>query len=692
MSKRSLDETKQKKLLSHIKRFSSARKKYVAYEKFLSTALKELVSPVTKQYVVGARAKTVPSFTGKILKKMEKYKDPLTDMTDLCGARVILQTQAQVMAVCERIKQSFTIDWANSLDASSRLKTSEFGYRSIHFIVSVNEGVECMPGTNVKIPSKLYGLKAEIQVRTFLEHSWADFCHDIIYKSEFNVPEIWKREGATLAAMLEQVDHQFTSILDGLGQYATSYGVYMPPEDIKKKIKQLQVVLQQDPKDLNLVAQIARMMVSLEMYTEAIALLSPYEEDKNADIFNYLGLSLIRQNTKDARAHKKGVKYLEAAMELKNVEAIYNYAFCLKQDLKNSELLQLYKATYEISPSNPTYLAQYLSLVIVTQKCFESVDLLRPHILKAIELSRDHADVALNVPQVFIDMGLLHLLLGQPYQSLEAFSCAISRCESPLAKLMLRDCFTTLKTLKVVKNDIEGYDAVYRLLLLGIYRFHPDAVLRKEINKLATKNISKLSAPITMIAGGCNKNQEEVIKKYQDMTVKAFEHYQGTIISGGTAKGVNKIAGEIKKKYPQNVTTCGYVSSSSCVTNVKKNVDQLRVTEGNDFSPLEPLQAWIDLITDDKNPQQVKVIGLNGGKIASVEYRVALAFGAKVAVIKGSGRKADQILKDPDWSTNKNLLGIPPDMMTLKVFIMPEIPVCKNKKKRLEIAQNIHDD
>src|ERR1019366_7282591 len=96
--------------------------------------------------IVNARVKSLASFADKILRKRPLYvdpkdpqpPDPLVRMTDLCGGRVITQTADEVVAVCAWIKQAFDIDWANSEDASQRLKPTEFGYRSVHYIVIAN--------------------------------------------------------------------------------------------------------------------------------------------------------------------------------------------------------------------------------------------------------------------------------------------------------------------------------------------------------------------------------------------------------------------------------------------------------------------------------------------------------------------------------------------------------------------------
>ena len=82
-------------------------------------------------------------------------------------------------------------------------------------------------------PPKPHPYKAEIQVRTILEHAWADISHDMTYKSGFKVPARILREFAAAAmphddsiAMLNRrransalncyrfITHEFTVTLD----------------------------------------------------------------------------------------------------------------------------------------------------------------------------------------------------------------------------------------------------------------------------------------------------------------------------------------------------------------------------------------------------------------------------------------------------------------------------------------------
>jgi len=85
---------------------------------------------------------------------------------------------------------------------------------------------------------------------------------------------------------------------------------------------------------------------------------------------------------------------------------------------------------------------------------------------------------------------------------------------------------------------------------------------------------------------------------------------------------------------------------------------------------LEPLQAWIDIIASGISPEEVKVLGINGGNIASIEYKLGLALGVKVAVIEESGREAGKLLKEDDWSTSTNLKTIPKDAIEIEKYLM----------------------
>jgi len=685
----------QKRVLRQIKKYSALKPKYRKYAALLKVILENGARAVTPFYFIQAREKGVPNFAGKVLRKLGKYHDPLIDMTDLCGARVIVQTQEQVKAVCDYIEKMFTIDKENSLDVSQRLKTTEFGYRSIHYIVQLKEGSNALGKSDLKIPGSLFGLKAEIQVRTFLEHSWADFCHEAIYKADFSVPEKWQREGAALAATLEQVDRQFSHIIENIGRYSSSYGTYMTEGEIIEKVDQLEFVLKYDKENVALVNQIGQMKIALGDYKSAIQILSTHADSRSNPILRNLGLALTRCYSRTNVKYRKGLKYLNAAMEQGDADAIAIFASLTKSTKSNREIRCLYQRSYEIAPSNPTYLANYLEYEIVCQKNISITGLLKPNILDAIKLSRDHADVKLNLPGAFFDMGKLYFLIGKPYESLWAYTSALHCSNTRDCKNILTEHLNSIRKLKIIKGELEGYEWIYRLLLIGSYVRFPSDRIKKELMSLATKGAREIVQPVIILAGGCDPDIDGKIHAYRSTLLSAFEHFHGTVVSGGTTIGISKVASNLKQKYGSDIYTIGYVPrripSKISVNFDREKLNEIRRTEGQDFSPLEPLQNWIDLLSSGVTADTVKIIGVNGGLIAAIEYRVALALGAKVGLIEKSGREADKLLDDKDWASAGTLLRLPNDMMTIKVFLRPPVGAFDNKKKREVMAQAVHE-
>jgi hypothetical protein len=96
---------------------------------------------------------------------------------------------------------------------------------------------------------------------------------------------------------------------------------------------------------------------------------------------------------------------------------------------------------------------------------------------------------------------------------------------------------------------------------------------------------------------------------------------------------------------------------------------QVRSIVGNDFSALQPLWYWSDILSSGISPDQVKLIGINGGKISAFEYRVALMLSASVAVIKNSGREASRLFKDIHWKNSENLYQLSIETREMESFI-----------------------
>jgi putative GTP pyrophosphokinase len=167
---------------------------------------------------IEARTKDINSFIEKIGRKGGKYTDPLTEVTDLVALRIITYYLEDVVRVGKILRSEFQIDATNSVDKAAGLDPDRFGYTSVHYVVALSAErrrlAEWRPYT---------GLRAEIQVRTALQHAWSAVNHKLDYKSPTEVPRELRRGLFRLSALFELADEQFSRLRDAREQIASDY-------------------------------------------------------------------------------------------------------------------------------------------------------------------------------------------------------------------------------------------------------------------------------------------------------------------------------------------------------------------------------------------------------------------------------------------------------------------------------------
>jgi putative GTP pyrophosphokinase len=161
---------------------------------------------------ISKRVKEEISLEGKLIKKLGKYKS-ISDVTDIIGVRVIAYFEDEVDKIADVIEREFDIDKINSID-KRELDDDRFGYRSLHYVFSIKKN-----RTRLVEYKKFAGLKAELQIRTILQHSWAEIEHDIGYKSDIGIPKLAKRTFYRVAALLETADQEFVKLKNTLREY-----------------------------------------------------------------------------------------------------------------------------------------------------------------------------------------------------------------------------------------------------------------------------------------------------------------------------------------------------------------------------------------------------------------------------------------------------------------------------------------
>ncbi len=151
---------------------------------------------------IESRIKEERSLAGKLALKGAKYES-LADITDIFGMRIITFYTDDVDKVASAVDRLFEIDWDNSVDKRKLLEVDSFGYLSLHYVCR-------SPG---------FPYRFEVQMRTILQHAWANMNHDTGYKSGVEIPVEYHRNMNRLAGMLELVDEQFSRIRTDINDY-----------------------------------------------------------------------------------------------------------------------------------------------------------------------------------------------------------------------------------------------------------------------------------------------------------------------------------------------------------------------------------------------------------------------------------------------------------------------------------------
>lgn len=167
---------------------------------------------------VTARTKKRDSLETKLRGATGKY-ERLWDVTDIVGVRVITYFADDVDRVAEVVEAEFDIDEANSVDRRAAIEPDRFGYISLHYIAQLPES-----RTALTEMAQFRGMPLEVQVRSVLQHAWAEIEHDLGYKSETNIPRLLRRRFSRLAGTLELADDEFTRIRRELAEYAATVG------------------------------------------------------------------------------------------------------------------------------------------------------------------------------------------------------------------------------------------------------------------------------------------------------------------------------------------------------------------------------------------------------------------------------------------------------------------------------------
>jgi ppGpp synthetase/RelA/SpoT-type nucleotidyltranferase len=195
------------KLLEAYHRSRSAMELQAAeLQRRLSRLLDESGIPV---HDISARVKTPASLVQKA-SRPDRIYNSLEDITDVVGLRVVTYFEDNIEHVAHLIEKHFAVDWERSIDKRLHGDPSRFGYRSLHYVCRLTASSDTL----------IEKFPFEIQIRTILQHAWAEIEHDLGYKYPEAVPQPVRRRFSRLAGLLEIADAEFVELRKTMESYA----------------------------------------------------------------------------------------------------------------------------------------------------------------------------------------------------------------------------------------------------------------------------------------------------------------------------------------------------------------------------------------------------------------------------------------------------------------------------------------
>jgi ppGpp synthetase/RelA/SpoT-type nucleotidyltranferase len=682
-------------------------KDYVKFAKVLKEILEKAASLYAPNGVVQVRPKEINSFAEKLIRK-DKYIKPLEEITDLCGARLICHFSSEVEKVSEFIRENFEVDELNSLDVKSRLNVGEFGYRSVHYVVTPRQATIL----GINIPEKLWSLKAEIQVRTFNEHIWADVFHDRIYKTQILIPNEWKREAARLAAILENADNSFLKMSDIIDQLTINY---LPTPDLGKVANEKEILhtlidIQNEVNDKSTGTRIKLAQINILEgdWDGVINTLNPVtgEIEKITNnttigkVYYELGFAHCYKNKNNllSNAFQNGIDLLNKSISILEKEnskhdlakAWYYKGKALQLDnTKNKDLVrEAFNEAYQLVCESPYY---YMSFLI--EDIFNpadnriDLDLVSSRLRKCISDCTEHVEAGIEVIQALFTIIKAAIVLNDSTLALNTYLKTIDfilHDNVVFSQDQVEDNIRDINQIvHLIKREGESIVLLGHLLLWKKYNNQTSFETLKSIRK---------SPPVVgeevLIIAGYGLLNDNMMDLYDAYILETLRDFSGTVISGGTHSGIPGLVGNktgrLSMTGNKNYTLLGY-RPGTLPDFVKEDVNyDFHITSENRlFSFYDVLMYWLDILFAKTNPENILLAGFGGGTISLLEYKMALAMDVKVALLQDTGGALTEIQHDNYWNYKTNLMIVPDDKYTFWAL--------SNRNKKTVLPNNVID-
>jgi putative GTP pyrophosphokinase len=191
---------------------------------------KEIVKLLTENSLNGEikifpdfRLKTDRSFLSKALWRDKNYKNPVLEIEDKVGTRVVLLKSSDIEPVAKVFLngKNWLCKVTKNLKESIEGQPTQFHYQSMHVVVSP------IKENNIFDEKLMLLLTCEIQIRTLLQHAFAEISHDSTYKGPYKNDVDIIRSLSKSMALMEATDDYFIHIFELMADITRKFRGYI---------------------------------------------------------------------------------------------------------------------------------------------------------------------------------------------------------------------------------------------------------------------------------------------------------------------------------------------------------------------------------------------------------------------------------------------------------------------------------
>ncbi|TFF92875.1 MAG: hypothetical protein EU544_06720 [Promethearchaeota archaeon] len=481
-----------------------------------------------------------------------------------------------------------------------------------------------------------------------------------------SIKRLPENDVARILSILEQIEQkelELDNFINKKKNISAGYETYNSCEEMIEKLERLDDSFRtaQDEKRIDIGMQAAKIAIGINNWRKAINILGELRKDdlwerlsskKKALISKNLGIALTKRHRKQYEQYETGRSFLEEAIELdpEDADAVASLGGTWKS-IDDDLAYKYYKDSLKIDPANPYPLVNVLIYEIRKKNDLQLINKRKKTIRDAIQKRKEQAEQFIDIPWSYYDLGTLHLLLGDEENCVNYYLMAIKL--SPDA-WMIKTTYDTLNLLNNLPETLLNFKLIKSILLLGIgfhiKRNEPEDISIFGLVVEGLKDLGfevrdqNLKSPLLIITGGI-KYFEEKVRDLETNFIKALKDFKGMVSSGFLKYGIRD-----------------FIETITNALHLEKNSPYL-------LSKLDIIQFWFDVLNSDLSIVDIKLIGINGGRMSSLEYRMAIAFGIQVGIIKKSGRMASEFPNDPLW---KEIVVNPQNQIPFRLYKLVE--------------------